>query len=352
MILNSSANVKNGSTLVTHTAGDTWEPINRPAFLRVAGFADLFMIAEIDQTDGAWLQLCRPYTRPTQTNVGVQITMDFTPELNLPVGNIGDVDMADLYNRAMLLLDRAPQFVPLHGPTHVGLGLDPVPLASTTDSGLLGKLSGVATDYVGGDNICHGLAGVPTGTMVAYGGSSLPAGWLWCNGTVQPISVYSALHAIIGTMYGAGTDNGLTTFNVPDCRGRALIGAGAGPGLQNYALSGKYGEELHVLSQAELAAHGHGVAQNPHTHPITDPGHYHHVYTQHYAWAQAGTSAGVGATWGASTGGWEGGTTVLGTTGINITTGDYAQISIASTGSNAGHNTLQPSLAVNVMIKT
>jgi microcystin-dependent protein len=324
MILNSTATVKLGSTLVTRVSGDTWEPVVRPAFFKTSAFASLYMIAEVDYTNGSWIQLCRPYANPSQTNIPVEICMDYTPSLNLPIGNEGDVDMADLWNRALLILDRQPLSVPLHGPTHVGLGLDPVPLASTTDSGLLGQLSGNSTDYVGGDNICHQVSGVPSGSMMAFAGASLPQYWLLCDGSNVGRSVYPNLYAAIGTLYGTG--DGLTTFGLPDFRGRVFIGAGGGPGLTNRVLGTAYGEENHVLSVAELAAHGHGVSQNSHTH------------------GAAGANL---INYGTTTPGYQFYEAVEGSTGPG-----YADISISNAGSGAGHNTIPPCRAARVIIKT
>jgi hypothetical protein len=54
---------------------------------------------------------------------------------------------------------------------------------------------------------------VPVGGIIAYAGSSAPAGFLACNGAAINRHAYAALFAICGTDYGAG--NGLTTFNIP-----------------------------------------------------------------------------------------------------------------------------------------
>jgi microcystin-dependent protein len=55
--------------------------------------------------------------------------------------------------------------------------------------------------------------------------SSAPSGWLLCDGTAVSRTTYSALFTAISTAYGVG--DGSTTFNVPDFRGRSVIGAGA-----------------------------------------------------------------------------------------------------------------------------
>lgn len=67
------------------------------------------------------------------------------------------------------------------------------------------------------------IGGMPTGSIIPYAGSTVPAGYLLCDGSVISRSTYSALFAIIGTTYGAGDGN--STFNLPDLNGRVLQGA-------------------------------------------------------------------------------------------------------------------------------
>ena len=97
---------------------------------------------------------------------------------------------------------------------------------------------------------------VPTASVLAFGGATAPAGYLLCNGAAVDRTTYAALFTAIGTAHGAG--NGTTTFNVPDLKGRVPVGAGQGSGLTNRALGSKFGEEDHVLTAAEHAAHTHG----------------------------------------------------------------------------------------------
>ena len=67
------------------------------------------------------------------------------------------------------------------------------------------------------------IAGVQIGSILPYGGTSAPTGWQLCYGQAISRTTYSALFAVIGIAFGAG--DGSTTFNVPDLRGRAPIGA-------------------------------------------------------------------------------------------------------------------------------
>jgi microcystin-dependent protein len=66
---------------------------------------------------------------------------------------------------------------------------------------------------------------VPTGAILAYGGSSAPTGFLIGDGSAISRATYAALFAVLGTTYGAG--DGSTTFNLPDLRQRFPIGKAA-----------------------------------------------------------------------------------------------------------------------------
>jgi hypothetical protein len=66
---------------------------------------------------------------------------------------------------------------------------------------------------------------VPIGTVVDFAGAAAPSQWLLCFGQAISRTTYSALFTLLNTAglpYGAG--DGVTTFNLPDCRGRAVFG--------------------------------------------------------------------------------------------------------------------------------
>lgn len=184
-----------------------------------------------------------------------------------------------------------------------------IPLASSSQAGLLATLSGNATDYVGGDNASHNLVAalagllVPSGAMFPFGGSSAPTGFLLCDGTSYLRTTYPTLFTAIGTAFGS-VDG--THFNVPDARGRTLIGAGAGTGLTSRVLAATGGEETHQLVIAEIPSHGHALGNST-------------------PWA-TGTNLGVGAS---------------GTATSNT----------FSTGGGGSHNTMPPFLVGTMIIK-
>jgi len=65
-------------------------------------------------------------------------------------------------------------------------------------------------------------AGNPTAIIIAFGGTSAPTGYLFCDGAAINRVTYAALYAAIGDAYGEG--DGSTTFNIPDTRGLFLRG--------------------------------------------------------------------------------------------------------------------------------
>lgn len=100
-----------------------------------------------------------------------------------------------------------------------------------------------------------------SGFIGIWGGAGTPAGWLPCDGSAVSRTTYSALFAAIGTTHGAG--NGSTTFNVPDLRGRAPMGAGSGPGLTARTAGQQVGDE-----NLQQHAHVQNVLANPGTGPL------------------------------------------------------------------------------------
>ncbi|MCW2542246.1 MAG: phage tail protein [Frankiales bacterium] len=91
-----------------------------------------------------------------------------------------------------------------------------------------------------------------------------PSGWALCNGQLLPIQQNQAMFSVIGTMYGG---DGISTFGLPDLRGRIPLHFSAGLSVGN---SG--GEESHVLQVTEIPVHNHPArAQSVATNPGGDP---------------------------------------------------------------------------------
>ena len=87
-----------------------------------------------------------------------------------------------------------------------------------------------------------------------FAGNFAPAGWMFCDGNLLPISEYETLFNLIGTTYGG---DGQNTFALPDLRGRLPIHQGTGSGLSTYTLAQTLGVEAVTLTVNQIPAHTH-----------------------------------------------------------------------------------------------
>lgn len=150
---------------------------------------------------------------------------------------VGIADIQTLTNKTLT----APKINDTIGVTASSTELNILDGATITTTEL-NRLSGVTSNIQAQFN---NLVTVPVGTITMYGGTTPPSGWLLCNG--QSTTGYAALAAIVGP-------------NVPDLRGRAPIGYGAGPGLTNRANIGTtVGTETHALTESEMPRHNHSI---------------------------------------------------------------------------------------------
>lgn len=99
------------------------------------------------------------------------------------------------------------------------------------------------------------------GSIISYIGSTLPEGFLLCDGSAVSRDAYSDLFDIIGTSFGNG--DGSTTFNLPNLVGRVAMGTSAG-----YSLASTGGEETHTLDATEVPAHAHEFPTHGHGNTI------------------------------------------------------------------------------------
>lgn len=131
-----------------------------------------------------------------------------------------------------------------------------------------------------------------------YVGATPPPGWILCDGAAVSRITYARLFVVIGNAYGNG--DGVTTFNVPNMRGRIPVGIGAS-GVTTLGSFG--GEQNHILTIAELPSHTHTYHSG-----ASGP-------TSNYAGSFGGSDPQTGAT-----------------------------------GGNGAHNNMQPYLGVNYII--
>jgi microcystin-dependent protein len=173
-----------------------------------------------------------------------------------------------------------------------------------------------------------------SGSMMLFGGSSPPSGWLLCNG--QGFSRTAALFAAIGITFGSG--DGVTTANVPDFRGRVPGGVDGGAGrLSGLTLGVAIGNQAETIGQSNLPAVSlFGSASGSISGAASTTGLMGH--------GPVSTTAGDGAeavyfASGASI------------PGLPVTGSFTGSASVALGGSNVPMETVQPTLGVNVIIK-
>ena len=94
------------------------------------------------------------------------------------------------------------------------------------------------------------------GLVAHFGFNFAPVGWITCNGQSLDINTYTALYTLIGTNFGG---DGMTSFNVPNLQGRAIIGTGQGAGLTAYSIGQQVGTEQVTLNTNNLPAHTHAI---------------------------------------------------------------------------------------------
>ena len=102
---------------------------------------------------------------------------------------------------------------------------------------------------------------VPTGSVHMMATTTVPSGYLECDGSAISRTTYSDLFSTIGTAFGAG--DGSSTFNIPDLRGEFVRGWDNSKGTDS-------GRNFGTSQSDQNAQHNHTA-----TTTITDPGHKH-----------------------------------------------------------------------------
>jgi microcystin-dependent protein len=92
------------------------------------------------------------------------------------------------------------------------------------------------------------------GEIRMFAGNFAPAGWMFCEGQLLPISENETLFQLIGTTYGG---DGESTFALPDLRGRIPIHQGNG-----FILAETGGAEEITLTVNQIPAHSHPLLAN------------------------------------------------------------------------------------------
>ena len=182
------------------------------------------------------------------------------------------------------------------------------------------------------------LDSMPAGAVIDFAGSTAPPGFLLCGGQAVSRATYAVLFAAIGTTYGVG--DGVTTFNVPDLRGRVSAGrddmvsaasritTGGQAGINGTTLGAAGGAQDNTLDQSRMPVHAHGYS---------DPGHVHYFLQGDTTPASYTSRAGNG----------DGNNNFY-----TSTTSSGVGITIGNAGAGGAHNNVQPTIILNKIIST
>lgn len=161
------------------------------------------------------------------------------------------------------------------------------------------------------------------GEIRIFGFPRIPNGWHACDGSLLSIAEYETLYTLLGTTYGG---DGVTSFAVPDLRGRVPIHWGRGPGLSAYVAGQMSGTEGVTLTQLQMPAHNHIMLAGTSTATALPPGP---------------TLAPAAVT---------GGDTMYITDLAGATPVALAANELAFTGNNVAHENLMPTLTLSICI--
>ena len=151
------------------------------------------------------------------------------------------------------------------------------------------------------------------GEIRIFAGNFAPAGWMFCEGQLLPISENQTLFQLIGTTYGG---DGQNTFALPDLRGRLPLHQGNG-----FILAETGGVETVSLTVSQIPAHTHPLLAS------TNPGN------------QANPGGNVTAQ-----------NTLVQLYTEDVPTVNTGAQAITSTGGSQPHNNFQPYLCVDFII--
>ena len=94
------------------------------------------------------------------------------------------------------------------------------------------------------------------GTIMGFGFPWAPRDWHICDGSLLSINDYPSLFSLLGTRYGG---NGVTTFGIPDLRGRVPMGWGQSPGTSYHLIGSRAGYEQISLHETQMPVHSHAA---------------------------------------------------------------------------------------------
>lgn len=194
----------------------------------------------------------------------------------------------------------------------------------------------------------------PAGTIISFAASTVPNGWLACDGSSVATATYPTLFSVVGYTYGGSG----ASFTLPDLRDRVPIGAGTGTALTARSLGATGGAATVTLTSGEsgLASHSHTVTETAHTHTISETAHSHGLaYSQSsggqpYIFGGNVLRTGTAATY--STDSDSSGTVTSPSVGFSVnsaTVGGSVSTTTATTAT--AHSNKQPTMTLTYLIK-
>jgi microcystin-dependent protein len=121
------------------------------------------------------------------------------------------------------------------------------------------------------------------GEIRMFGGNFAPAGWMFCEGQLLPISEFETLFNLIGTTYGG---DGQSTFALPDLRGRLPMHQGGG-----FTLAETGGAEEVTITVNTMPSHTHALLGSNNTANSNSPTNQAPALTQAATITAYGTDA-------------------------------------------------------------
>jgi len=170
--------------------------------------------------------------------------------------------------------------------------------------------------YASGNFYLNNYILIPAGTIIQSAATSVPGGWLDCDGQTLTVATYAYLFSAIGYTYSVGVyGESDLSFNIPDMRGRVGVGVGTGPALSVRGLGDISGAETHTLTVGQMPSHDHGGS--------------------------------TGTTSGANTGS----TSTAQISGHNVADDGSHSHTISPQGGGGAHNNMQPYVVLRYLIK-
>lgn len=175
---------------------------------------------------------------------------------------------------------------------------------------------------------------IQAGIIYPFAGSTVPNGFLLCDGQAVSRTTYAELFSVIGTTYGEG--DGSTTFNLPDLKGKFGLGSN-----DAYALGSEGGEAEHTLTVDEMPQHNHSASTS------SAGAHVHGARYKSFSMTQ--TTSGYAVLRRNQSGDSYDGTD----TDAALSAGSHTHtVSVGNAGGGQAHNNMPPYTAINYIIST